>query len=163
MNTDLMDTEVKTDQQTDLWLTRIVPDPRDRDARRDIRSAVGLHHRVMHLFPDGLGTDARHQTGTLFRLDETPHGFSIMVQSAIAPDLSRLDRSYGTAQVKPLTPLLNALRSGTVVHYRLTANATHKLGKNTTAGRPGQVVPLHGEEAEQWWNRQAQQSGLALH
>ncbi|MFF2508680.1 type I-E CRISPR-associated protein Cas6/Cse3/CasE [Streptomyces sp. NPDC058067] len=147
---------------TDLWLTRIVPNPRDRDARRDIRSAVGLHHRVMLLFPDGLGAGAREKTGALFRLDESPHGFSIIVQSGVAPDLSRLNKEYGLAQSKYLTPLLSQLTTGTTVHYRLTANATRKLGQNTTAGRPGQIVPLHGAEAEAWWERQTHAAGLSL-
>ncbi|MFC9457108.1 type I-E CRISPR-associated protein Cas6/Cse3/CasE [Streptomyces sp. NPDC056983] len=146
----------------DIWLTRIIPDPRHRDARRDIRSAVGLHHRIMMLFPDGLGSEARQQTGALFRLDETPHGHAVLVQSTIAPDATRLDPAYGQVQSKSLGPLLHKLEQGMRVQYRLTANATRKLGHNTTAGRPRQVVPLHGADAEDWWERQAATSGLTL-
>ncbi|MCF6523771.1 type I-E CRISPR-associated protein Cas6/Cse3/CasE [Streptomyces sp. JJ36] len=146
-----------------LWVTQIRPDTRNsRDARRDVRSAVGLHHRVMSLFPDDLGADARRQAGVLFRLDETPSGHMILVQSAVKPDPARLDPAYGMARAKELTPLLEQLRNGTTVHYRITANATRKLGKNTTAGRPKQVVPLHGQEAEEWWLRQADRAGLAV-
>ncbi|PGH46926.1 type I-E CRISPR-associated protein Cas6/Cse3/CasE [Streptomyces sp. Ru87] len=146
-----------------LWVTEIRPDTRSsRDARRDINSAVGLHHRVMSLFPDGLGQDARQTAGVLFRLDEGPSGHVILVQSAVKPDVGRLDGTYGMARCKELTPLLEGLKTGTRVHYRITANATRKLGKNTTAGRPKQIVPLHGEEAEEWWVRQAERAGLGL-
>ncbi|MFI7342971.1 type I-E CRISPR-associated protein Cas6/Cse3/CasE [Streptomyces sp. NPDC050085] len=147
---------------TDLWLTRIIPNPHNHSARSDIRSAVGLHHRVMMLFPDGLGANARHMVGALFRVDETPLCTSVMIQSALAPNLERLDPAYGQAQSRPLSPLLHRLTKGTAIHYRLTANATRKLGKRTIAGRPGQVIPLHDADADVWWQRQAEKAGLAL-
>lgn len=146
---------------TSLWITRLVPDPRHRDARRDLRSAVALHHRVMSLFPDGMGTQARTQAGVLFRTEELPTGGqAILVQSSIAPDSTRLPEGYGRAETKPLGPLLAQLRAGSTVHYRLIANATRKLGANTENGQPRQVKPLHGPEAEEWWHRQARRSGL---
>ncbi|WP_181764132.1 type I-E CRISPR-associated protein Cas6/Cse3/CasE [Streptomyces albidus (ex Kaewkla and Franco 2022)] len=146
-----------------LWVTQIRPDTRhSRDARRDVRSAVGLHHRVMSLFPDDLGPSARQQAGVLFRLDEGPDGHSVLVQSTVKPDPTRLEDSYGVARAKELTPLLEQLRPRTAVRYRITANATRKLGKNTVAGRPKQLVPLHGQDAEEWWLRQADRAGLTI-
>ncbi|MBX6766724.1 MAG: type I-E CRISPR-associated protein Cas6/Cse3/CasE [Actinomadura rubrobrunea] len=148
---------------TELWITRIIPDPRSRAALGDLRDVVRLHRRVMSLFPDDLGPDARRQAAVLFRLEEQATGFSILMQSAIKPALERLPASYGTAQCKSLTPLLDGLREGVNIHYRIIANATRKLGKNTTAGRPRQVVPLRGAEADAWWQRQADAAGLVLH
>ncbi|MBR7675537.1 type I-E CRISPR-associated protein Cas6/Cse3/CasE, partial [Streptomyces daliensis] len=132
------------------------------DARRDIRSAVDLHHRVMGLFPQGLGETARRHAGVLFRLDEGPTGHHILIQSTLTPDPGRLEPAYGTARAKELTPLIGTLRTGQLIHYRITANATRKLGNNTTEGRPKQIVPLHGQEAAQWWERQAERAGLCL-
>lgn len=148
---------------TDLWITQIIPSTRDRAVLKDLRDATYLHRRIMTLFPDRLGNQARHQTAALFRLEEQPDGFTILVQSAIEPALDNLPAGYGTARTKPLTPLLNGLAEGVSVHYRIIANATSKLGKNTTAGRPKQVVPLHGANADRWWQRQADSSGLVLH
>ncbi|WP_439681771.1 type I-E CRISPR-associated protein Cas6/Cse3/CasE [Embleya sp. MST-111070] len=148
---------------TPLWLTRIIPDPRNRDARRDTGDAVALHHRVMQLFPDDLDTNARHEAGVLFRVDDTPRGSVILVQSVLEPDLSRLPDGYGSAARRHLTPLLEKLRAGNSVHYRITANATRKLGTHTTAGRPRQILPLHGEEAVAWWHERAASAGLTLH
>lgn len=145
------------------WLTRIVPDLTHRDARRDLKDSVALHHRIMCLAPDELGEEARRQAGVLFRLDDTKAGTVILVQSVIEPDTSRLPEGYGTVVSRPLDPVLDALRTGVRVRYRIIANATRKLGKNTVAGRPRQIVPLDGAAAEEWWQRQATSAGLVLH
>lgn len=147
---------------TELWITQIIPDPGSRAAHGDLQDVVRLHRRVMSLFPDGLGPDARRQAAVLFRLEEQNAGCSILLQSAIEPALERLPDSYGTARCKSLAPLLDGLREGVNIHYRIIANATRKLGRNTTAGRPKQVVPLHGAEADAWWQRQADAAGLIL-
>jgi CRISPR system Cascade subunit CasE len=146
-----------------LWITQLTPDLRSPDALRDLRDAVRLHRRIMALFPSGLGPQARQNAGILFRIEETQAGVFVLIQSALEPSPAALPRSYGTIRSKPLTPLLNALAPGRRVRYRITANATRKLGLNTTAGRPKEVVPLHGPEAEAWWQRQAESCGLALH
>ena len=147
----------------ELWITQIVPNTRNRAFLVDLSDAVKLHRRIMTMFPGGLGDKARHQAAVLFRLEEQPTRFTILVQSRLKPDLEKLPDSYGAARTKPLTPLLAALPKGANVHYRIVANATRKLGKNTTAGRPKQVVPLHGAEADAWWQRQADEAGLLLH
>ncbi|TNY35117.1 type I-E CRISPR-associated protein Cas6/Cse3/CasE [Thermomonospora catenispora] len=147
---------------TELWITQIIPDPRDRAALDDLRDVVRLHRRIMSLFPDGLGPDARRRAAVLFRLETRPAGAMILMQSAIEPALEKLPASYGTARCKSLNPLLSRLHEGANVHYRIVANATRKLGRNTTAGRPKQVVPLQGAEADEWWRRQADTAGLVL-
>ncbi|MDX6740250.1 type I-E CRISPR-associated protein Cas6/Cse3/CasE [Actinocorallia sp. A-T 12471] len=146
-----------------LWITQLTPDLRSRDATRDLRDAVRLHHRIMSLFPSDLGEQARHDAGVLFRIEETQAGVAVLVQSAVEASRAALPDGYGTVRSKTLTPLLDALAPGRRVRYRITANATRKLGLNTTAGRPKEVVPLHGAEAEEWWQRQAESSGLSLH
>ncbi|SNS72418.1 type I-E CRISPR-associated protein Cas6/Cse3/CasE [Actinomadura mexicana] len=147
---------------TELWITQIVPDTRDRAVLADLRDATRLHRRVMTVFPDGLGPSARRQTAALFRLEEQPTGFAILIQSTLKPALNNLPAGYGTARTKSLALLLAGLTEGANIHYRIIANATRKLGKNTTAGRPKQVVPLYGAEADQWWHRQADSAGLVL-
>lgn len=147
---------------TELWITQIVPNTRDRGVLADLRDATRLHRRVMSLFPKDLGPSARQNAAALFRLDEQPTGFAILIQSALKPALDNLPTSYGAARTKSLTPLLDGLTEGANVHYRIIANATSKLGKNTTAGRPKQVVPLYGADADHWWERHADAAGLIL-
>ncbi|MER7755274.1 type I-E CRISPR-associated protein Cas6/Cse3/CasE [Kitasatospora sp. NPDC097643] len=147
-----------------LWLTRIIPDPRSRDARRDNAGAVDLHHRMMSLFPDGVaGTEARRRLGILFRSETTPAGTQILLQSTQPPDLDRLPAGYGQAATKTLTPLLDALRSGLHIRYRIAANPIRKPSRATRElYRLKAVVPLQGAAADDWWTRQAEAGGLNL-
>lgn len=146
------------------WITRIQLDLRSREARRDLASAVGMHHRLMSLFPDGVGPEARKTFGVLFRVEDTPGGPQVFLQSNRAPELSRLPAHYGTGQSKDLGPLLNAFEPGRYVRYRIAANAVRRPGHTTRAEHNvGSVVALEGKAAEEWWTRQAKASGLELH
>ncbi|GAA0913334.1 MULTISPECIES: type I-E CRISPR-associated protein Cas6/Cse3/CasE [Streptomyces] len=146
-----------------LWLTRIIPSPASREARRDLADAVALHRRLMSLFPDGAGENPRAALGVLHRVDDAPTGPYVLLQSRHRPDLSRLPQQYGQAGTRPLDPLLAALRSGAHIHFRCTANPVRKPGATTRAlyNLPA-VVPLHGAHANDWWLRQADTAGLKV-
>ncbi|TXS44075.1 type I-E CRISPR-associated protein Cas6/Cse3/CasE [Streptomyces sp. uw30] len=146
------------------WLTRMVPNPRSQDVRRDLTSrtaAMNLHRRLMALFPDNAGPDPRAQFGVLFRIDDTPAGPHILLQSTHQPDLTRLPDGYGTAQSRPLDALLDALKPGLTIRYRCAASPIRKPGATTRAlyNLPA-VVPLTGTHADEWWTRQADTAGL---
>jgi len=145
-----------------VWLTRIILNPRAPQARRDLHDVAQMHRTVMGLFPDDLGDTARQTAGALFRAEDTDDGTTVLIQSQIQPDPTTVPDGYGTIITRSLDPLLDALRPGLPVRYRIIANATRKLGTLTQAGRPHQIVPLGGPEADQWWHRQAEQSGLQL-
>lgn len=142
------------------WLTVLTPNQRRPDVNTDLADAGRLHHRIMTLFPQGLGAQPRAAGCVLFRLDEDPRGISILVQSSIEPDHELLPDGYAHSVTRTLEPLLNALRPGLPVRYRITANATRKLGHNTQQGKPLTVIPLHGPDAEAWWARKATEAGL---
>ncbi|KNE78852.1 MULTISPECIES: type I-E CRISPR-associated protein Cas6/Cse3/CasE [Streptomyces] len=146
------------------WLTRIIPDQRSADARRDTAGtdgAIRLHRRLMSLFPDDAGPEARRRFGVLFRTEDTPAGLHILLQSTEKPDLTRLPDGYGDVRSRPLDPLLDALRAGLTVRYRCVASAVRKPGATTRAqyNLPA-VVPLSGAAADEWWLRQADATGL---
>lgn len=148
-----------------VWLTRIIPNPRSPEARRDLTSrqaAMNLHHRLMSLFPSDAGPDPRARFGVLFRLDDTPAGPHILLQSTHQPDLNRLPHAYGTSQTHPLDPLLHALKPGLTIRYRCAANPVRKPGATTRSlyNLPA-VVPLTGTHADTWWTRQATTAGLS--
>lgn len=146
-----------------LSLTQIIPDPRSKEARRDLSSAVGMHHRLMSLFPDGIGPLARTHFGALFRVEDTERGPRVLLQSHAAPDLGKLPDGYGQAVCKDLAPVADLLRPGLTVQYRCVANPIRKPGKTTreTYNLPA-VVPLSGRMAEEWWERQAEAAGMKL-
>jgi CRISPR system Cascade subunit CasE len=146
------------------WLTRIVVNPRHRGVRADLHDAHRMHCRLMSLFPDDLGSDARHRTGLLYRLETTRTGDSVVLaQSTLQPDPSRLPAGYGTTQYRPLTPMLDALTGSMQVRYRLAANASKRAWKGDDKHRPGQIVALSGDDAAQWWRDRASHHGLHLH
>ncbi|MFI0511180.1 type I-E CRISPR-associated protein Cas6/Cse3/CasE [Streptomyces sp. WSLK1-5] len=148
---------------TTLWLTRIIPNPQNQQARRDFRNAVDLHYSVMKLFPDDIGDEARKQLGILFRAETTPQGTYLLLQSRTRPNLDALPADYGSADSRPLTPLLDALRPGLPVRYRIDASAVRKPRKSMQQLynlKP--IVALTGAAAVEWWERQAERAGLKL-
>ncbi|MGW8882195.1 type I-E CRISPR-associated protein Cas6/Cse3/CasE, partial [Streptomyces mirabilis] len=68
-----------------LWLTRIVPDTHSRDARRDLSGPIGMHRRIMSLFPPDAGPDPRAHFKILFRTEDTPTGPHLLIQSTHEP------------------------------------------------------------------------------
>ncbi|MEU8501554.1 type I-E CRISPR-associated protein Cas6/Cse3/CasE [Streptomyces lavendulae] len=148
---------------TAAYLTRIVPDPRSPQARRDTRTAVDLHRRLMSLFPDNAGPDPRARFGVLHRTEDTPTGPHLLIQSNHQPDLTKLPTTYGTATTKPLDTLLDALRPGLTIRYRCVASPVRKPGATTRAAyKLPAVVALTGSAADEWWLRQADSAGLKI-
>jgi CRISPR system Cascade subunit CasE len=145
-----------------VWLTRIVLDARHGAVRADLRDAIKLHKRVMMLVPDGLGEQARAQTGVLFRLEEGHAETSLLIQSRHRPDPDRLPDGYGMTAVKNIDALLERLRSGLTLHYRITANPSKRLARADAHHKAKQVVALSGAAADEWWSRKAAEHGLAL-
>jgi CRISPR system Cascade subunit CasE len=142
-----------------LWLARITLDTRHRAVRQDLRDTVAMHRRLMSLFPDGLGEQPRAQTATLYRLQDSATGPTVLMQSARQPVPDKLPTGYGHFDLRELTPLLDALKPGALVHYRIAANPTKRAWKGNHAGK---IVALTGADADTWWHRQAQHHGLDL-
>ena len=79
-----------------MYLSRLVINPRNPDARRDLDDLYSMHRRVMSAFPqvDGPG-DARTQLAVLHRLDvDQRNGATVLlVQSGLTPDWNSLPRA----------------------------------------------------------------------
>ncbi|MEU3601572.1 type I-E CRISPR-associated protein Cas6/Cse3/CasE [Streptomyces sp. NPDC006798] len=147
-----------------LWLTRIVPSPSSREARRDLGGSdqgIRLHKRMLQMFPDGVQGPARAEFGVLFRAEESPRGPQILLQSRIEPDPSRLPGTYGSVETRSLEALLLNLHKDMVVNYRCVANPVRK--QRTTSREADNLPPivaLSGNAAVEWWERQSDASGL---
>lgn len=147
---------------TTAWLVRLIPDQRHPRVQQDLVDAVKLHHRVMSMLPDDLGPNARHQAGVLYRLEHTRAGARLLVQTRTQPELDRLPAPYHDAHTRELDPLLDTLRPGLTVAYRLAANTCKRLGRHA-GPREGKAVALTGPDADQWWTTRAPRCGLRLH
>jgi CRISPR system Cascade subunit CasE len=138
------------------WLTQITPDYRNPLVRTDLRDVIDMHKRIMMLIPDDLGDQARRQAGVLYRIDESPRGLLILIQTQMPPQLSRLPAGYGQAQIRELDPLLNWISAGALVRYRITANTCKRKSHST------KVVALRGTAADEWWKEHAGRGGLQV-
>ena len=156
-----------------IYLSRLVPNIRSREARRDLADCVAMHRTLMNSFPDGLSSNgaARSEAGLLYRVEATADGaIALLVQSALAPEWTHLPPSWlqpaSEPQVKEIAEALGRIDSGSVLRCKLVANPTRKIGTKTGAdGRKnnGKRVELRGEEEWlAWLERKAGQSGFRL-
>ncbi|MCO1575838.1 type I-E CRISPR-associated protein Cas6/Cse3/CasE [Crossiella sp. SN42] len=145
-----------------LWLTRITPNLRHQRSRADLHNAVGMHRTVMSLFPDQPSDQPRRHAGVLFRLDNDAAGPQILVQSQIEPAPENLVEDYGTHECREITPLIEQLRPGVVVHYRIVACSSKRLARDQPPYRKGQRIARTEAEALAWWELRAPEHGLTL-
>ncbi len=140
----------------EIYLSRIVIDPRLPSGRRALADVAACHRAIMSGYPDGLGAGARSRLRVLWREDPAvPTG--LLVQSGIEPDLDRLKRALGglDAAVKRIDQRFReAIRADTELTFRLLANVTRKIDTRSTptgARRHGRRVPLRREGDRLAW------------
>lgn len=138
-----------------MILSRLRPDPRSREARRDLGNPFEMHRTLWSAYPDGLAsTDER----ILWRLDTRQDGGpEVLVQSRLAPDWSRLTARFpgylsAPAESKSVS---YSLYVGQRLRFRLRANASVK--------REGKRRAIVGPEAQlDWLQRQLERHGMRL-
>lgn len=145
-----------------FYLSRLILDPTDRHAHRDLADVYQLHRTVMSGFPAALPADER----VLFRLDESADGrLALLVQSRVArPEWNRLPEGYllpadpfdptPNPAVKETSPVFVA---GQRLRFRLRANPT--VRKPNERGRPGARVGIIGEDNQLAWLRRKGEAG----
>lgn len=86
-----------------LWLTRLTPSPTSRLAQRELGAggATSLHRRVMSLFPDGIEDQVRVHFGILFRIEDTPRGSHLLLQSNQPPSPAASPTATGLSPPAP--------------------------------------------------------------
>lgn len=116
---------------TQLYLSRLLLNPRSGQARREMHDPYNLHRTLMYAF-----ADKRDQSGVLHRLDtDSRSGLRfLLVQSQVEPDWSYLVEKAYLMPPNPFVPdenpavkLFNlSLRTGQILRFRLVANPTVK-------------------------------------
>lgn len=156
------------------YLSRLILDPRSREARRDLADCQALHHRVMSAFPAAEGGQkAREQFGVLYRVEEHPRTgvVQILVQSAHAPDWSDLPARYledtrGEADnpaCRTVDDAWAAIGDGMQLVFRLRANPTKRIDKRRSDPLAGKRVELQTEaEWLTWLDRKTSDAGFVL-
>lgn len=153
-----------------LHLSRLVPDLRNREARRDLQDAYEMHRTLMRGFPDA--ADGGPGGRILWRTDLPPGAGppTVLVQSESPPDWSRLPAGWlrAAAECKEWLP---AFAAGRRLSFRLRANPVKCLAKGSVGadGRPvearwvGKRVKLRDEEQQlAWLARKAADAGFRV-
>ncbi len=143
-----------------MYLSKLVINPRSRQAQRDLSNMYELHRTIMRGFPERLPPGER----VLYRLEIAPRTGEavVLVQSQTPPDWRSVGRSesyfLSTPQVKPFEM---KIRKGQVLRFRLHANPTVKTWSRTTGKKTR--VPLVREERQiAWLVRKGTQGGFRI-
>ena len=152
------------------YLTRLILNPRNRQAQREITDPYNLHRTILRAF----GSE-RKKAEALHRLEINSRNgqITLLVQSAIAPDWNHLTTTGyllppGAVNVSdnPAVKEVNlSLQEGQTLRFRLLANPTIKKvrrdenGKHLNSNR----VPLMREEKQlEWLHKRASDNGFKI-
>lgn len=161
-----------------IFLSRLILNPRSRDVRRDLGDCHALHCTILKAFPPVNGeteAKAREQFGVLYRLDiDQRKGRAVLLaQSLVEPDWSSLPADYFLKSEDEANPVCKSvsesyghLREGMRLMFRLRANPTRKIDTKTKEDgrrRHGKRVDIRGEEAQlEWLRRKITVAGCRL-
>lgn len=150
-----------------MYLSKLVLNPRDRQARHDLESPYELHRTLWRAFPE------EAPGRVLFRVDaDRPTAPPVvLVQSDEAPAWARLAERGPTYLVCP--PECKEFRptftAGQRLCFRLRANPTRKHGSTSKserlAGAKGngqRLALLHEAEQVAWLLRKGEQGGFRI-
>lgn len=150
-----------------MFLSKILVNIASPRARVDLGNRDSMHRTIMKLFPrTGDDQRAREALGVLFRVEEKRDGISILVQSRLEPDWRYLPRDY--AMIEPASKNINALidriRTGLPVRFRIQASPVIKHGRGTTRpdGTTGNwTESIRDDDGQvEWMKRKATASGM---
>jgi CRISPR system Cascade subunit CasE len=160
-----------------MYLSRLILNPRSRQARNEIADPYEMHRTVCNAFPNGVFKQERNEengTNILFRVDLHPRTRipTLLVQSRQKPDWSfllaeRRDYLLGESDL-PLeiknpdfTELNLKLREGQVLAFRLRANPTVKKTINGEGGK-ARLGILEEDKQREWLENKFKFAGAAL-
>jgi CRISPR system Cascade subunit CasE len=149
-----------------MFLSKLVLNARDRQARYDLARPYEMHRTLMNGYPYAR---VEHRCDLLFRVETSRFGPpSVLVQTRDAPDWSGLPAGYllGTAEWKPFDL---AVAAGQRLRFRLRANPTKKVGSSSKEERlaghkkNGRRVARLGEgEQVAWLLRKGEGGGFRV-
>ncbi len=159
-----------------MFLSRLYLNTKNRKVLRDVSNVVEMHRTVMSMFPQKIEKDAsaRDSFDVLHRVewDKQAGSFVVYVKSKLEPDFSKLPANYTAATVdceqptatRDLEGFLASLGNGSVLRFRLKANATRRLSKTKEKDSlAGKRVAVRGDKPlMEWLARKGTQHGFEL-
>jgi CRISPR system Cascade subunit CasE len=145
-----------------MYLTRLILNPRNRRAQRELAEPYQMHKTLMRPFPDAID---REKDRILFRVETNPRTdvITILLQSTLEPQWGWLNnngaRGYLLRPPETKTFDLN-LAPGQVLAFRLRANPTVK--RKCDDGKRRRIGLYREEEQQKWLERKAEHGGFRL-
>ncbi len=145
-----------------MYLSRLILNPRNRRAQREIAAPYQLHKTLMRPFPDDMN---REKDRILFRVDADPRTGvpTVLLQSTLEPRWGWLTNNgaRGYLLQPPETKIFDLdLAPGQVLAFRLRANPTVK--RKCADGKRRRVGLYQEKEQQKWLERKAEQGGFCL-
>ena len=154
-----------------IYLSRLLLNPRSRQAQREVSNPYELHRTIMAAFPETLPDGER----VLHRLDIEPRTgqMILLVQSQTEPDWAGLAEKDVLLFTGPFSDLENpavkpvrlSLQAGQRLRFRLRANPIKRLLRDDPERnlKKGQRIGLFRESDQQaWLIRKGQAGGFAI-
>lgn len=146
-----------------MYLSRLILNPTNRRAQKELANPYELHRTLMRAFPDDL---KEGQERVLFRVDVDERGGvpTVLLQSALAPAWGWLQddgaRDY-LLRAPESKPFDLTFTPGQTLAFRLRANPTVKHSQ--PGQRQGRRDPLYREEDQvAWLRRKGEQGGFRI-
>lgn len=145
------------------YLSRLIPNLRDKHAQRDLADCQELHRTILAGFPDVADAAARSAFRILYRNEVSGPRPQILVQSATLPDWSGRHPGYlaQEPESRQIDGVYAELTNGQQLRFRLRANPTKRvLREDSWAGKR---VNLQREEDQfAWLQRKGNAGGFDL-
>lgn len=150
-----------------LYLSRLILNPRSRQVSSEVAFPYEMHRTLMRAFPESASA-ARQEHGVLFRVDSPKSGQALIlyVQSIVQPnwtflekDGKYLDHSSPLPPVscRDILPALGRMDAGRVLSFRLRANPTRRIGRKDDPLQGKRVGILKDEEQIAWLARKGKE------
>ncbi|MBI3654265.1 MAG: type I-E CRISPR-associated protein Cas6/Cse3/CasE [Acidobacteria bacterium] len=163
----------------ELYLSRLILNPRSRDVQSGLRDCQKLHCLILKAFPKIESADqkAREEFGVLYRIEISSqrNKLSLLVQSRVQPDWSRLPDDFLQADAdelnpscKPVEGIFKEVKEGCHLRFRLRANPTRRLyadrlEKESNPKKRGKRVEIRDQQKQiEWLKRKELDCGFHI-
>lgn len=146
-----------------MYLSRVKIDIDNRRKTKDLDHLGAYHSWVEESFPVDLKAGKRSRK--LWRIDHIGDVSYLLVLSSVRPDLKKLEK-YGvanSAETKDYDVLLNKLRAGDKLRFRVVLNPIVSLSEGKRSRRRGRVIPLvTADQQLQYLKQRSEQNGFSI-
>lgn len=153
-----------------IYLTKMILNPRCPQVRRDIGNPQDLHRTISNAFPELAAVDGapREKYNILHRLDidRRRGSASLLIQSTEEPAWGHLDPDYAIErETRTIDEQYAAIKDGRKLMFRLHANPSKRDKSKFDSAKPKQRkrFALHKDEDRiDWLQRKGERNGFRL-